>query len=274
MAPGTLKSSVLKAIGLLQHVARSGEPVTLADISRALGLPKATAHRLAEHLERAELIRKDPLTRRYEICAAFEELALTVIRNGGGHTGRRLHMQRLSEKIGERINLGVLSGGKLLYVEWVESAWPLRVDFQPGTQVPVHASANGKLLIAHSSEAVREHIVQATPLPRYTRNTITSARGLRHEFERIKQRGYSEDNEEYLAGVCCLAVPVKNSKGEVMAGLAVMAPSARLPLEKARTYLSDLESCAAAISLEFERLGAARESAGTHPTRAKKRRIR
>jgi IclR family transcriptional regulator, acetate operon repressor len=265
------KSSVLKAIGLLRHVAHSDEPQTLADVSRALGLPKATAHRLADHLERAELIHKDPLTRRYEIAAAFEQLALTVIRNGGGHTGRRLHMQRLSEKIGERINLGVLSGGKLLYVEWVESAWPLRVDFQPGAQVPVHASANGKLLIAHASEAVRRQIVQATPLPRYTRNTITTARGLLREFERIKERGYSQDNEEYMAGVCCLAVPVKTSTGGVVAGLAVMAPSARLSLDKARTHLPDLQACAAAISLEFERLRAEREPAERYPRQPKRR---
>lgn len=251
MKPEFSESPVLKAVKVLQHLAREEAPVTLADLSQAVGLPKPTTHRLAGLLEQAQLIHKDPLTRRYAVGRALEELALNAMRNGAGHASRRFHMDRLSEKLGERINLGVLSGGKVLYVEWVESTSPLRVDVKPGSQVPVHCSANGKLLIASSPPVVRSRFLRSAPFDAYTKTTITTTQALARELERIRRQGYSEDNEEFLPGVCCLAVPVRNRRGDVVAGLAVMAPSVRFPLERARSHLLDLEACAEALSAEL-----------------------
>ena len=73
---------------------------------------------------------------------------MNAIRKGMTQSGRRLHMERLAEKIGERVNIGVISANKVVYVHWVESAGPFRINIEPGTQVPVHCSANGKLLLA------------------------------------------------------------------------------------------------------------------------------
>jgi DNA-binding IclR family transcriptional regulator len=129
-------------------------------------------------------------------------------------------------------------------------------------QVPVHCSANGKLLLAYGPEVVREHILASAPFHAYTAQTITAADALRREIQRIRREGHSEDNEEFLAGVCCIAVPVRNRRGEVVAGLAVMAPSARLPLVKAREYLPDMEACAAAISAELGRRAGRRSTVG------------
>jgi DNA-binding IclR family transcriptional regulator len=160
-------------------------------------------------------------------------------------------MERLAEKIGERINIGVMSAGKVVYVEWVESAGPLRIDVPVGTQVPASCSANGKLLLAYGPASLRQRMLASAPYPAHTPTTITTAEGLARELDRIRRQGYSEDNEEFIAGVCCLAVPVRNRRGEVVAGLAVMAPSARLPLDRAHRHLPDLRACAEAISAEL-----------------------
>lgn len=245
------RSPVLKALQLLAHVAEAGVPIPLADLSRVTGFPKATVVRLAALLEKAQLLRRDALTRRYEIGSTLEALAFKAIRHGPATRARHLHMTRLAEKVGERINIGVLAGGQVAYVEWVESAWPLKVDFKPGAQVPVHCTANGKLLLAYAPPAVRDSVLAGAPFRAYTPRTITSAEALKRELDRVRQLGYAEDDEEYLAGVCCLAVPVTDAGGEVIAGLAVMAPSARLPLERARTYLPDLRACAAAVGADL-----------------------
>jgi DNA-binding IclR family transcriptional regulator len=244
-------SPVAKAINILRHIAQQEAPVTLANLSRAVGLPKPTAYHLGRVLERAGLISRDPLSRRYQLGSAFETLALSALRNGVSQNTRRLHMENLSQKIGERINLGVLSGGKALYVEWVESASELRVEVKPGTRLPLHCSANGKLLLAYSPPAVREGVLGSAPFPAHTRNTITTAEALSAELAAIRRRGYAEDNEEFLDGVICLAVPVRNRGGRVVAGLALMAVATRLPLEKARRYLPDLLACAEALSAEL-----------------------
>src|SRR3954469_14006495 len=98
------KSPVLKALKLLSHVAQSLEPVMLADLSRALGLPKPTSYRLATMLERAGYMRKDPLTLRYSIGPKFEDIALSGLRNGGAGVGRRALMDALARRARARVN--------------------------------------------------------------------------------------------------------------------------------------------------------------------------
>ena len=241
----------MKAVRILHVVAKEATAVSLADLSAAAHLPKPTAHRLMFELERLRLVARDPLTRRYRVGPDLEDLAVEAMRNAMSQSGRRLHMERLAEKIGERINIGVMSAGRVVYVEWVDSAGPLRIAVPAGTQVPAHCSANGKLLLAYGPASLRQRILATSPFVTYTANTITAPGALARELEKIRRQGYSEDNEEFLTGVCCLAVPVRNRRAEVVAGLAVMAPSARLPLDKARQHLPDLRACAEAISAEL-----------------------
>lgn len=254
----TVISPVLKAVALLGHVARAGVPVALTDLSHAAGVPKTTAHRLARLLASAGLLRKDALTRRYTAGPALVDLGFQVIRGSASQSNRGLLLTRLSEKLGETVNLGVLSGNEIVYLDRVEAAWPLRMDFKPGSRVPLHCTANGKLLLALAPAATRRQLLRSLRLVAFTRKTLTSRARLRRELAEIGRRGFAEDDEEFLAGVCCLAVPVRNRRGRVVAGLAVTAPSARFDLARARGYLPDLKEAAAAIGaeLEIERGGA------------------
>jgi DNA-binding IclR family transcriptional regulator len=220
----------------------------LSELSRSLGLPKPTTFRLVRTLESAGFVQRDPLTRRYLVGSAFEDIALSALRFGAGHGARRLLMDRLAQRLGARINLVVLRSGNLSFVEWVESTTPLRVDIDPATSMPVHCTASGKLLLAFGPPELRESVLRSAPFPARTKNTLTTARALRRELVEIHGRGYAEDNEELLQGVNCVAVPVYSRTGDVVAGLAAMAPVASLPLAKLRRYLPDLQDCAARIS--------------------------
>lgn len=244
-------SPVLKAVSVLVHVARASGPVTLAELSATARLPKPTAHRLARLLEEAQLVHKDPLTRRYVVGARLVELGFEALRNAPAHQNRRLLLERLSEKLGETVNLAVLSGAEVLYLDRVESSWPLRTDFKPGSRVPIHCTANGKLLLAYAPSAVRARLLRSPRLVRHATNTITSRAQLIRALAEIRRRGYSEDDEEFLAGVCCLAVPVRDRRGRVVAGLAVSAPSARFNLTRARAHLGDLQGAAELIGREL-----------------------
>jgi DNA-binding IclR family transcriptional regulator len=247
----TDKSPVLKALRLLAHIAGGGEPAALADLSRALKLPKPTAYRLARALERAGFVRQDPLTRRYRIGSGFEDVALTALRNGAAHGARRSLMNELAERLNARVNLVVLKAGNISFAEWVESTAPLKVDIKAETPMAVHCGASGKLLLAFGPPELRERIFRSAPFRRYTKNTITGARALARELEETRRRGYAEDDQELLPGVNCLAVPVYNQAGLVVAGLTVMAPSASHPLDMLRRHLADLRACAARISAEL-----------------------
>lgn len=251
MAATSGKSPVVKALRLLAHIAGRDEPPMLAELSRAMKLPKPTTFRLARALENAGFVHKDPLTLRYQVGSSFEDVALNGLRNSAAHGARRKLMNELAERLGARVNLVVLKAGNLSFVQWVESTAPLRVDINGDMPMPVHCTASGKLLLAFGPAQLRETFFRAAPFPSHTRSTITTARGLAREFEEIRKRGYSTDNQELLQGVNCLAVPVCNRAGQTVAGLAVMAPVASLPLEKLVRHLPDVKACAARISVEL-----------------------
>lgn len=255
---GTDRSPVAKALKLLAHLANNKDAVALADLSRALKIPKPTTYRLARSIEAEGFVHKDPLTRRYRVGAAFEDLALTALRYGAGHAPRQLLMNRLAEQLGARINLAILKAGNVSNVEWVESTAPLRVDIRSNLPMAVHSSASGKLLLAFGSSDLQEHILHSAPFKAYTKKTITRRRALLQELGKIRQRGYAEDDQEMLPGVNCLAVPIRNKTGEVVAGLAVMAAAASLPLNKLREHLAAIQECAAQISAKL----------GSRPTKA------
>ena len=245
------KSTVWKALRLLDHLAHSSEQVSLADLSRKLLLPKTTSHRLAAMLEREGFIDKDPVTLRYSLGSQFENMALIALRNGATANLRRRLMQELAERLGVRINFAVLKSGKLMLVEWVESVSLIRIDLKAGTQVPAHCSASGKLLLAFAPEAARRQFLKLAPFRALTSATITSARALSRHLDLIRRQGFAEDKQEFLPGVCCLAVPVRNAEGNVVAGLALMAPEISFPLKQACRHLPELQACAEAISVAY-----------------------
>lgn len=253
-------SPVVRALRILAAVARADGPVSLAELCQMVGLPKATVHRLAGLVEAEGLIERDPLARRYVVAGGFDDLALRALRTAPVHRNRRAILKRLSERLGETVNVGVMHGGEVMYVDRVESAWPLRMELKPGSRVPMHCSALGKLLLAFAPRSVRDGLLRVAALEPHTPNTITSRQRLEAELDATRHRGHSEDDEEFLAGVCCIAVPVRDAKGKVLAGLAVSAPTARLPLARARTYLPDLREAAADLGayLEASREGRSR----------------
>lgn len=249
--PASDKSPVVKALRLLAHIAGRDEPPMLAELSRAMKLPKPTTFRLARALENAGFVQKDPLTLRYQVGSSFEDVALNGLRNSAAHGARRKLMNELAERLGARVNLVVLKAGNLSFVQWVELTAPLRVDIKGDMPMPVHCTASGKLLLAFGPAQLREMFFRSAPFRSHTKTTITTARGLAREFEEIRKRGYSTDDQELLPGVNCLAVPVCNRAGQTVAGLAVMAPVASLPLEKLTRHLPDVKACAARISVEL-----------------------
>lgn len=142
-------------------------------------------------------------------------------------------MQTLSATVGETCNLGIMEGNAIVYIDRVESKWPFGLKFEPGSRVPLHCTSMGKLFLSELPSAKRALLLQSMSLHQYTENTICDVRALELEASEIAKRGYSIDDQEFLAGVVCLAVPVRNADGELCAALAISAPAARLTIGRA-----------------------------------------
>jgi len=195
---------------------------------------------------------REPGGRAYMIGDRLSRFGLEVLRNDAAATERRMVLRRVVSDIQESCNLAVLYKGALIYLDCIEANWPLRLQIPVGsTSMPPHCCASGKLLLAHLPIADRQRLLEVMALERFTMRTITDRQVLSSELDRIVKAGYAVDNEEYVLGVACVAVPVRNRPGEIVAAVAVQGATARLSLMRAIEFVPRLQAAAAEIGSTF-----------------------
>jgi IclR family acetate operon transcriptional repressor len=238
-------SSAERSLRLLSLLAAEGRALTLADLAAQLALPKGTAHRICTQLLAAGFLARDVDERSFVVGPALRRLAFDTLNHGVVRGLRHDVLAELVREVGETCNFTTLDGTQVLYLDRVEAQWPLRLTLDVGSHVPLHCTASGKLLLAQMPPKDRDAVMAGLTLTRMTRNSIVDRSHLRAECEAITERGYACDNEEFIAGLVAVAVPVRNAAGVVRAAIAVHAPTARMSLEDARGQLDALKTAAA-----------------------------
>jgi len=250
--PAQENSSTLKALAVLEALVRAPRPATLTELMQATGLPKPTLYRTLALFEDAGYVQREPAGRAYAVGPRLAGLGLAILTNDAVATLRRAILRQLVADVGETCNLSMLRKGEVVYLDRVEADWPLRLHLPAGSTVPPHCSASGKLLLASRPQAEREALLAELPLPRFTDRTLTDRTLLAREIDRIVAAGYAVDDEEYVTGVACVAVPVRLANGETVAAVAVHAATARLPLQRAIEFAPRLQEAAKRLAATFE----------------------
>lgn len=244
-------SATLRAIAILEAIAGADGPLGLVELMQASGLPKPTVHRIAHLLEGAELLVREAEGKRFAPGPRLASLALAALTHAAWRAPRHAILKALVDEIGETCNLTLLDGTEVVYLDRVETVWPLRLHFQTGSRVPAHCSASGKLLLSLLPARERRRILDNLPFSYHTANTITRRRDLEEALKRIRRERLSTDNEEYLDGTVCVAVPVESKARHVPAALAVHAPKTRMSLEQALQCVPALRRAAAGLADAF-----------------------
>jgi DNA-binding IclR family transcriptional regulator len=237
----------LRLFGLLEVIAARDRLVSLPMLVDATGLPKPTVHRMLQQLEQAGLLQREGDGRHYATGVRLRRLAENLLLNNSFHGARHAVLRHLVEELGESCNITALAGGEVVYLDRVETAAPLRFYLHPGSRVPAHCSASGKLFLAQMSPLQRRRLLEAAPMSQYTPRTLTEPEALDEELARVKRNGYAMDNEEFLPGLFCVAVPVPAANGRSTLCVAVQAPVVRLTPDKALQVLPALQRAAVAL---------------------------
>ena len=243
-------SAVSRGLELIEAIAGAGRALTVAELCGILDLPKPTVHRLCQRLAGSGYLAHEPGDRHYAIGPRLLRIGLEVMRGGAGPE-RRAILKGVVDQIGETCNFTALAGHEVIYLDRVEARWPLRLHLEPGSRVPLHCTASGKLLLAFMEGARRKAILEAIEFSRFTPQTITDPAAFAAELATIKRLGYSLDREEFLLGLVAIAVPVRDRTGATLAALACHAPSARLDLARAVEYLPVMQEAAARLARTF-----------------------
>ena len=242
----------VKAVAILEAMATVRRPLGVTEVGVLLGLPKPTAHRIVRMLESEGLLQREPGSRRFVPGARLVRLGLGVVAASMLSAPRHAILEALSQKIGETCNFGVMADNHVVYLDRVESAWPFGLRFEPGSHVPLHCTSMGKLFLSLMPAKKCALLLRSIPLYRYTENTITDAARLEAELENIRSAEVSTDNQEFLAGVVCVAVPVRDNNKQPVAALAVSAPLARMTLQQGRQHVPLLQAAAEQLTLTID----------------------
>ncbi len=247
-APGA-DTPAMRLFALLEVIAAKDQRYSLQGLVEETGLPKPTLHRMLQQMEGAGLLQREGDGRHYGMGTRLRRLAENLLFNDSLHGARHTVLRQLVEEIGESCNLTALSGSEVVYLDRVETAAPLRFYLHPGSRVPVHCSASGKMFLAQMGQAQRRRLLANASLEAYTASTLTDAAALEAEIQRVRENGFAIDNEEFLPGLLCIAALVP-ATGDSPSNLciAVQAPVMRLDIAKAKTLLPALQRAALALS--------------------------
>jgi IclR family acetate operon transcriptional repressor len=226
------RSVIGRVIAILDAVVAEPGEVGLSELARRTGIKKATVYRLATELVERRMLdrgaygyrlgfRTFELGQRVQVSRLLRNLALP-------------YMEDLYEISHEVVQLAVLDGAEIVYLEKLTGHRSYDVPSGVGERYPAYCSGLGKAIIAFSSDAVLERIV-AAGLPRRTPRTITDPELLRKELERVRERGVAYDREEGQPEVSCVAAPVLNPEGLPIVALSITGPSYRMGLPRLAT---------------------------------------
>ncbi len=229
--PATQIRSVARASRLLLQVAGAPDGLAATDAAAALGAPLPTTYHLLTTLRVEGLLAQDAL-RRFVLGPQVAVLADVWLRAGTFPTYLLVALAALSARTGETTYLAAWREGAIHALASVEGVRVLRVaEAERGPYRLAHARATGKLLLAYADAERRARVLGDGPLEAPTPNTITSRRALERELAAIRARGWSEDHEEFVEGVSCVAAPVL-AGDVVVAALTLSCPTQRFERDR------------------------------------------
>lgn len=193
---------------------------------------------------------QDKLTGRYHLGAEAVQLGLTALSRLEIRRIAHPHLEALSSESGETVFLGIARGSHAIYIDKVVSAQPIRMDAPLGVNRPYNCTAVGKVLLAGMPGEEFERLAAEGAFEQRTERSISEADALRAEIEQVRAQGWARDDEEYISGVGCVAAPVRDHEGQVIAALIVSGPAARIS-EKLDRIVAQVKARATAISEEM-----------------------
>ena len=224
--------SVERALQILEAFTLDQYELTTTEIAQKVSLPKGSIYRFLNVLLKRRFLVKDPQTGKYRLGIKVFELGSIVWK---GMSLRRVAfplIEELSRWSGETVHLGVRDGYEVVSIEGTESDQSLRTVLPVGKRVCLHSTGIGKAILAFLPDKEFEEIIEQKGLPVFTPNTIRDRDRLWEEVRTIRNRGYAVDNEENEMGVRCVAAPIRDHSGQVIASISISGPSIRITDEK------------------------------------------
>jgi DNA-binding IclR family transcriptional regulator len=237
--------SVSHALDVLEAFKGNEDELGVTELSARLGLPKNNVFRLLATLELRGYIEQNKASGNYRLGIKTFELGQIFRQRMGLLKQAHPVLEELEARCNESTYLSILQNGMIVYVDMVETTHSVRIVPKLGQRVPAYCTAVGKMQLAYESQDEVERILDKIGLTSFTPNTITKKEQLLEHLKQIAQQGYAIDNEELEQEVKCVATPIRDYTGRVIASICISGPVQRMSDERIQNELIGLLKTAA-----------------------------
>lgn len=242
-----MNTSLAKALRVCELFDGERNELSLSEIARALGSRPGSIYPIVYTLAESGYLERDPDTKRFRLGLKFLALANHILSSLDVRDKAKPVLRKLARELQVNAHLAVLYEGEVLYLDREEAAPSVVIPSVIGRRVPAHCTALGKILLAyHPGEADR--LTRAGEFPKLTPRTISDPRALREELEKVRLQGYAVDDEEFHLGNFCVAAPVRNYRGTVVAAISISLAKSRLEEEPREKFVEAVLAGADGVS--------------------------
>ena len=238
----------MRAMDLLGELAE--KPQTLDELASRASVHKTTIMRLLHAMEEKRFVTRDR-EQRFHLGSKLFELSSLALEQRDIRAAARPYLAELNTRTGHTVHLAAFEGSDVVYVDKFESRHPVRMYSRIGLTAALHSAAVAKVLLADLPRSEQEHIAGGLDYVRMTDNTLTDPQALLAELERVKAQGWAHDNAEHESFVHCIAAPIRDVRGVVVAAASLSIPIVMLDYDGLLNLLPDLKACTEAISADL-----------------------
>lgn len=240
--PKNLVQTIERMSSIFDALGQNSQGMSVKNLSEKVNLPMGTTHRLLTSLAYFGFVTQDLVSKQYHLGFKLVELGNALLNQLDLRTVARLHLINLAQMANETVHLVILDQEKVLYLDKVESEESpsgLRMASKVGMRISAHSCAVGKVLLAALSKKELKKFTKVRDLPKRTKKTITDADQFMAHLELVRTQGYAIDDEENEPGIRCVAAPICNELGHVIAAISISGPTIRITRKKVLNTFKD-----------------------------------
>lgn len=241
-------NAVERTLRVIERLAEDPEGKGLVQLAGETDLPPSTAHRVLHTLCKAGYAAQEKASGRYRLTAKLLEVSRQGVVSRSLREAALAPLSHLRDETRESAHLAVLDQGLVVTVESFMSTERNLIECRVGERMPVHCSSVGKCLLAYLSETALSRLFGEITLTRHTPHTLCDTEGLQQDLATVRARGYALDWDEHEVGIRCMAAPVRDAAGKVVAAAGISGPSARITEETLPRLAQAVIDAADAIS--------------------------
>jgi len=241
-------TSLDRGLRILDTLSSESQGLGVTEISRRVAADKSVVYRTLSLLMAHDYVEQDPVSKKYVLGYKVMELAGKRLRTIDLFSSAKPTLKEVVNETGEIVVLAVLIGDVLAYLDKEQGPHAVHISSGLGQPIPLHSTASGKAILAHMPDSEVIRLSREKGLPPITEKTITNFSAFRAHLAEVRARGYAVDDQETYPGIRCVAAPIRNHRGAVLASLSISGPVQRVTEANVTVFGDIVMSAAAKIS--------------------------